>query len=290
VPPGVALPLGVGQGPAAPPLPFEYRLGSPPPAAQSRGPPGRLELLSPSAAAAPKKSQADLQAASDAARAAIQVPFERVMANNAAAAEEEARIAAESQRQAEEIARAGLSDEERAKLDEYERIARGETATAQAGPAEPPNSLAVAEAEAQARAAAAAAAAAAANSERRELDGEEDMEAAAAQAALLGSATGLDLEEGRAAATPLPPSATLAESAKIVEAARKQLQESAARQAAVTAQLEALSAQRKAQAEPDALRPRGGKRRRRKHKTPRRPKKRQGRRARKSTFRRRRKH
>jgi hypothetical protein len=107
---------------------------------------------------------------------------------------------------------------------------------------------------------------------------------------LLNSATGLDLGEGRAAATPLPPSTTLEESAKVIEAAKKQLQESAARQAAVTAQLEALSAQRKAQAELDDLQPKGGKRRRRKHKTPRRPKKRQGRRARKSTFRRRRKH
>ena len=240
------------------------------------------------------------------------------MANNAAAAEEEARIAAESQRQAEEIARAGLSDEERAKLDEYERIARGETATAQAGPAEPrvQNSLAVAEAEAQARAAAAAAAAAAANSERGELDGEEELEAAAAQAALLGSATGLDLgEEGAAVApapapAPVPPqlplnTELLTQSAKLVEEARKRHDRVVASQEAVTAQLEAQRNQREpwiaqarvdevieqakqTKAELDALR--GGKRRRRKHKTPRRPKKRQGRRARKSTFRRRRKH
>jgi hypothetical protein len=233
------------------------------------------------------------------------------MANKAAAAEEEARIAAEAEAEAKQAAEEALSPEDRAELDRLDRIFRGETATAQAGHAGPrvQNSLAVAEAEAQVKAAearAAAAAAAAANSERGELDGEEEMEAAAAQAALLESATGLDLEEGRAAATPLPPSATLEESAKIVDAARKQLQESAARQAAVTAQLEAQRNQRpwieqaredkvieqakRAQAELEALRPKGGKRRRRKHKTPRRPKRRQGRRARKSTFRRRRKH
>jgi hypothetical protein len=197
----------------------------------------------------------------------------------------EEEIRAEGEAEAQAAAAAALA-QARNELGQPEPKPEPEPASA---PAPLPNSLAEAEAEAQARAAQARAVAAA-NSERGELPSEDETEEAAAQAALLNSATGLDLGEGRAAATPLSPSATLEESAKVIEAAKKQLQESAARQAAVKAQLEALSAQRKAQAELDALQPKGGKRRRRKHKTPRRPKKRQGRRARKSTFRRHRKH
>jgi hypothetical protein len=273
VPPGVALPLGVGQGPAAPPLPFEYRLDSP----RLAGPPGRFDLLPPAAPAGPPPPRAPPPLFGTQVRVVPPPPRPPPPAaasaladadGEAAAAAEEADAVAYGQRQADEILRNSLSPEERAKLEEYNRITSGETPAADSSQAAPAESRArnfLAEAQAEAEA------------------------ARAAQAPLLESATGLDLGEGPAA-TPLPPSATLEESAKVIETAKKQLQESAARQAAVKAKLEALSAQRKAQAELDALQPKGGKRRRRKHKTPRRPKKRQGRRARKSTFRRRRKH
>jgi hypothetical protein len=272
VPPGVALPLGVGQGPAAPPLPFEYRLDSP----RLAGPPGRFDLLPPAAPAGPPPPRAPPPLFGTQVRVVPPPPprppppaAASALADadgEAAAAAEEADAVAYGQRQADEILRNSLSPEDRAKLEEYNRITSGETSATDSAPtglaeSRVQNSLANVEAEAEA--------------------------ARAAQAALLNSATELDLGEEGAAATPLSPSATLEESAKVIEAAKKQLQESAARQAAVKAQLEALSAQRKAQAELDALQPKGGKRRRRKHKT---PKRRRVGKARKSTFRRRRKH
>jgi hypothetical protein len=294
--------LGIGPGPAPPPLP--------PLAAPLAGPPGRFGLLPPAppAAAPPPAGRLDLLPPAPPAAAAAAAPALPALAPIAApapplalpaalpalaplaapapsaapllpaaapalSAEEEARTADEGKRLADEMLRASLSPEDAALKEELERIARGEIqVTEETGRANvTPNSLAEAEAQ------------------------------AAAKAALLESATGID--ESAASA----PSATLEESARIVEAARKQREELAARQAALMAQLKAQSTVREgwidperesavvkqaeqARAELEALRPKGGKRRRRKHKTPRRPKRRQGRRARKSTFRRRRKH
>jgi hypothetical protein len=158
-------------------------------------------------------------------------------------------------------------------------------------PAPSPDSLRVAEAEARAKAAAALAAAA----------------PAAAAAAAAPAPAPLPPPLPLAASAAAPQLATLEQSAAIAEAAIKQLEDARARTAAAASQLEAQRRERetwihpdreaavvnqaqKAQAQLDALRPKGGKRRRRKHKTPRRPKRRQGRRMRKSTFRRHRKH